>query len=106
MEAVRATLVPLLRRPQLPRRSLRWRPVSTRYRCLACGNLTRFDVTVMRRTRGFHHYSLGGDLRVEDEELLTEVVERVACRWCGHGSSVETLAADAEPPDQDAERGT
>jgi hypothetical protein len=45
--------------------------VSTRYRCAACGNLTRFDVTVTRRTRAFHHYSIGGELTVEDEEVLS-----------------------------------
>jgi hypothetical protein len=70
--------------------------VATRYRCAACGNLTRFDVTVTRRTRAFHHYSIGGELTVEDEDVLSEVVEEVACRWCGGGSQVETLEeADA-----------
>jgi len=70
--------------------------VATRYRCAACGNLTRFDVTVTRRTRAFHHYSIGGELTVEDEEVLSEVVEDVACRWCGSGGAVETMEeADA-----------
>ena len=71
-----------------------------RYRCAACGNLTRFDVTVTRRTRAFHHYSLGGDLAVEDEEVLAETVEEVACRWCGSGRAVEPLLSgpsSAEP---------
>jgi DNA-directed RNA polymerase subunit RPC12/RpoP len=62
-----------------------------RYRCTACGNLTRFDVTTTRRTRAFHHYSLGGELSVEDEEVLHEEVEEVACRWCGSGISVEPV---------------
>jgi hypothetical protein len=66
----------------------------TRFRCQACGNLTRFDVTTTRRTTAFHHFSLGGELTVEDEEVLSEVVEQVNCRWCGSGSSVETLTAD------------
>jgi DNA-directed RNA polymerase subunit RPC12/RpoP len=65
--------------------------VATRYRCNACGNLTRFDVTTTRRTRGFHHYSLGGELTVEDEQVLDETVEEVSCRWCGHGRSVEVV---------------
>jgi len=65
--------------------------VTTRYRCAACGNLTRFDVTITRRTRAFHHYSIGGDLTVEDEEVLAETVEEVACRWCGSGASVEQV---------------
>ena len=62
-----------------------------RYRCDACGNLTRFDVIATRRTREFHHYSLGGDLTVEDSELLSETVEEVSCRWCGSGRSVTVL---------------
>ena len=63
-----------------------------RYRCNACGNLTRFDVTTTRRTRAFHHYSLGGELSVEDEQVLDESVEEVSCRWCGTGKSVEELS--------------
>ena len=65
--------------------------MSTRYRCAACGNLTRFDVTVTRRTRAFHHYSIGGELTVEDEEVLSETVEDIACRWCGSGGNVQVL---------------
>jgi hypothetical protein len=66
----------------------------TRYRCTACGNLTRFDVTTSRRTRSFHHYSVGGELTVEEVEVLSEAVEEVACRWCGTGSSVVELSAE------------
>ena len=57
--------------------------MSSRYRCDACGNLTRFNVTVTRRTAEFHHFSGGGDLEVEDQELLSEKIETVQCRWCG-----------------------
>ena len=66
----------------------------TRYRCTACGNLTRFDVVATRRTRAFHHFTVGGDLTVEDEEVLEETVESVACRWCGNGRAVEVLDDD------------
>jgi hypothetical protein len=66
--------------------------VENRYRCAACGNLTRFDVTITRRTRSFHHYSIGGELSVEDTEVLSETVEEVACRWCGTAKSVEVVA--------------
>jgi hypothetical protein len=66
---------------------------STRYRCAACGNLTRFDVVTTRRTRAFHHYSLGGELTVQDTEVLSEVVEEVTCRWCASGGAVEPLDA-------------
>ena len=64
-----------------------------RYRCTACGNLTRFDVVVTRRTRAFHHYSLGGELSVDDEQVLAETVEEVTCRWCGRGGAVEQVTA-------------
>ena len=63
----------------------------TRYRCDACGNLTRFDVVTDRRTRAFHHYSVGGELTVEDEQVLHEEVVEVSCRWCGHGRAVSVL---------------
>ena len=65
-----------------------------RYRCTACGNLTRFDVVISRRSRAFHHYTVGGELTVEDEEVLSEVVEEISCRWCGTGGNVEPLAED------------
>ena len=63
-----------------------------RYRCTACGNLTRFDVVTTRRTSAYHHYSLGGDLAVEDEQVLAETVEEVTCRWCGRGAPVDRVA--------------
>jgi DNA-directed RNA polymerase subunit RPC12/RpoP len=69
-------------------------PATTRYRCSGCGNLTRFDVTTTRRTRAFHHYTVGGDLEIEDEEVLSEVVEEVRCRWCGTGASVEARSGE------------
>jgi hypothetical protein len=70
--------------------------VASRYRCSACGNLTRFDVTATRRTRAFHHFDLAGDLTVEDEEVLDEHVEQVSCRWCGAtGAAIEVLAVEA-----------
>lgn len=65
----------------------------TRYRCAACGNLTRFDVTSSRRTKAFHHYSVGGELTIEDEEVLAEDLESVVCRWCGPAASVDAIAA-------------
>ena len=79
---------------------------STRYRCAACGNLTRFDVVTDRRTRAFHHYSVGGELTVEDEEVLSEDVVEVTCRWCGHGRAVEALedGEEAGPVSQPSDR--
>jgi hypothetical protein len=51
-----------------------------------------------RRTRAFHHYSVGGELTVEEEEVLSEEVVEVKCRWCGHGRSVEVLAETETGP--------
>jgi ribosomal protein S27E len=62
-----------------------------RYRCEACGNVTRFDVVSTRRTKAFHHYTLGGELTVEHEQVLDEAVEEVRCRWCGDGGKVQPL---------------
>ncbi|MCX6506657.1 MAG: hypothetical protein NTU96_06245 [Actinobacteria bacterium] len=67
---------------------------STSYRCTACGNLTRFDVVSTKRTRAFHHYTVGGDLEVESEEVLSESIEEVSCHWCGNGGSV----VQTQPP--------
>jgi len=70
--------------------------MGVRYRCSACGNLTRFDVVARQRTRAFHHYSVGGDLTVEDVEVLELDVEQVTCRWCGAtGDRVEVLSTAA-----------
>jgi hypothetical protein len=77
--------------------------MADRYRCAACGNLTRFDVVRSRRTRAFHHYSIGGELQIEEEEVLEDRVERVSCRWCGaSGDAIERSGSDAEQLDDQA----
>jgi hypothetical protein len=68
----------------------------TRYRCGACGNVTRFDVVATRRTRSFHHYTIGGDLEIEDEEVLDEDIERVTCRWCN--ATGDAIEVDTNEP--------
>jgi hypothetical protein len=78
-------------------------PDPVRYRCNACGNLTRFDVTSTTRTKAFHHYTVGGELRVEEVEVLDETVEEVACRWCGTAANVVALtAAEARAATQES----
>lgn len=67
----------------------------TRYRCTSCGNLTRFDVTATRTVKAFHHYTVGGELEIEDAETLSEAIESVVCHWCNSAAGVETLAGDA-----------
>jgi hypothetical protein len=46
--------------------------------------------------KAFHHYTVGGELSVEDPEVLEDRVEEVLCRWCGPTGKVEELAADAD----------
>jgi hypothetical protein len=70
----------------------------SRYRCSACGNLTRFDVVTSRRTKAFHHYSVGGELTIEEVDVLQESVEEVSCRWCGNGKAIEILERGGPEP--------
>ncbi len=64
-----------------------------RFRCDACGNVTRFDVLATARTRRYHHFDLGGEGRVEEEEVLSHRVESVTCRWCGRDDAVKVEAS-------------
>ena len=73
---------------------------TTRYRCGACGNVTRFDVVATRRTRAFHHYTIGGDLEIEEEEVLDERVEQVTCRWCSASGDRSRRARDGAMRDR------
>lgn len=74
----------------------------SRWRCTACGNLTRFDVVRTQRVREFVHADLAGDPVVEESETLSNVVEHVTCRWCGAVDQIEQVprpagAVPAEP---------
>ena len=59
-----------------------------RYKCLACGNLTRFDVIRSQKVREFHHFTTGGELEVEEVEMLEEIIESSTCRWCESSKDV------------------
>jgi hypothetical protein len=63
----------------------------TRWRCAACGNLTRFDVTLTRRTTEFWHFDLAGAHRVEETTTEREDVGSVTCRWCGRDDAIEAI---------------
>lgn len=63
------------------------------YRCSACGNKTRFDVFESKRVRAFQHFSLDGEVEIEDEEIIERHIEHVVCRWCGASDA----AIDAYP---------
>ena len=65
-----------------------------RYRCTACGNLTRFDVVTSRRTSAFHHFTVAGELAIEDEQVLDERIESVTCRWCGPAGAVQAMTTE------------
>ncbi len=64
-----------------------------RFRCHGCGNVTRFDVVATTRTRRFHHFDLGGEGRIEDEEILSQELASVTCRWCGRDDGVRVEVA-------------
>jgi hypothetical protein len=63
----------------------------TRWRCVQCGNLTRFDVVRTTRAREYVHVGLSGEARVEEREILRDTVERVTCRWCSGVDTVEVV---------------
>lgn len=76
---------------------------SKRYRCNSCGNLTRFTVTKSRKTKAYHHYTVGGELNIDEETVLQHTINSVECRWCGPVGVVETLTEDeAEAEDASA----
>lgn len=66
----------------------------TSYRCTACGNRTRFDVYDTVERRRFEHADLGGDVIVEDEQILSRTIDKVVCRWCDRSDSVEADHAE------------
>lgn len=65
------------------------------YRCSHCGNKTRFDVVETVRRRSYHHFTVGGDLQIDEEEILDRRVESVTCRWCDRSDGIERLGLAA-----------
>ena len=70
------------------------------FRCDLCGNKTRFDIFETKRVRAFHHFTLGGEDAIEEEEVLARDVEKIVCRWCGSADAIvqETAQVDAPTP--------
>jgi hypothetical protein len=91
--------------PEHPSERFRLPAAGERLRCRACGNLTRFDVLATRRASAFWHYSLAGDLTVEEERDLGAVAEQVRCRWCGSDTQVEVVPAFGAPAPAPADPG-
>ena len=73
--------------------------VSPAYRCDGCGNKTRFDVFETKSVRAFQHFTLAGEMSVEEEEVLTRTVERVVCRWCGRSEGIVEVEPSTVPDD-------
>jgi hypothetical protein len=67
------------------------------YRCRHCGNRTRFDVVDTVHRRQFHHYTLGGELEVESEEILQRQIESITCHWCDRSDGIEEYTLEAGP---------
>jgi hypothetical protein len=70
------------------RRNVGAQEAVTIYRCEACGNKTRFDVYDTVRRKRFEHADLGGEITVDDEEIISRTVDRVVCRWCDRSETV------------------
>jgi hypothetical protein len=66
-----------------------------RFRCTACGNLTRFDVETVERLRRFWHAELSGAAEAEEVEQLSVELVSVTCRWCGSSDAIEVVPAPA-----------
>lgn len=64
------------------------------YRCRHCGNRTRFDVYERIRRRRYEHWTLGGEVHVEEEDVLERELERVVCRWCERDDGVEEIGEE------------
>jgi hypothetical protein len=84
---------------RVERRCRRWWRVELpsgvpRYRCGACGNLTRFEVVRTSTTRSFHHFTVGGELTIDEIDVVEDEVVSVTCRWCGTGSAIEVIEDD------------
>ena len=59
------------------------------YRCTNCGNRTRFDVVDSVKRKSYHHFTLGGELEIEEEEILDRTIDSVTCRWCDRSDGIE-----------------
>lgn len=70
-------------------------PMPATYRCAHCGNRTRFDVYERLDRRRFLHFTLGGDMDVDEEEVFSSDVQRVVCRWCDRDDAIETIEAES-----------
>lgn len=52
----------------------------TGYHCTHCGTRTRFDAYDTVSRRRFAHFTLGGDMEIDEEGVIAATIDRVACR--------------------------
>jgi hypothetical protein len=62
-----------------------------RWRCGACGNLTRFDVVRRATLREYWHLDLSGEGTIEETETVSSSIVSLSCRWCGRADSVQLV---------------
>ena len=72
--------------------------LAERWRCSACGNLTRFDTVRSSRVREFWHLDLAGEPRIEEAVTLDHAVAQVVCRWCGRDDAIEVVSRPSGAP--------
>ena len=48
------------------------------------------------RRRRFHHYTLGGELSIDEEDILQQEIETVTCRWCDRSDGIELVDTDPQ----------
>lgn len=68
-----------------------------RFRCDACGNLTRFDVDITERQVRYWHADLAGEGQVEQSDTVEQTVNGVSCRWCGTTEGIQVVKALVSP---------
>jgi hypothetical protein len=42
------------------------------------------------RRRRYQHYTLGGEMNIDEETVLERTVESVTCRWCDRSDAIES----------------
>lgn len=64
---------------------------TTRWRCTACGNLTRFDLTRSSVVVEYVHVDLAGRATVEETAVVEDQWRQIRCRWCDGVDTVELV---------------
>lgn len=62
-----------------------------RFRCTACGGLTRFSIKRSLLVETYYHQTIAGDIIPETPVVLADEIISVECVWCGHGKNVEEI---------------